>query len=57
VRDRKPSTTRRLVMPVVLAVMAITTVVAVATTSSGCGDDLPAPRDAGPDAPVDTPLA
>src|SRR5262249_45984011 len=54
-RRTPPSSVRRLVVPLVLAVAVIGTVAAVATTSTGCGDDAK-PRDAGVDAPIDGPI-
>lgn len=51
---------RKLIVPVALAVSAVTAALTVATTavtvatSAGCGDDGPTPVDAGP---PDTPIA
>jgi hypothetical protein len=51
--------TRKLVIPIALAISAVTTALAAVTTaatvvaSAGCGDDEPTPVDAGP---PDTPI-
>lgn len=47
---------RRLIVPAVLAV-TVTTAVALAASTVGCGDDSPPRTDAGiTDGPVDTPI-